>query len=199
MIKPNIPNMSGMSAMTDSLEFVKGIWGSMGIPGATMPSMSHIPGMAMPTLSVEEITKKIADLRAVESWLELNMGMLRTGIHALEVQAATLSALQSMGDALKAGAAASTSPPAEAKSQDEAPHAKQGDRNDEPDANLSSPLVNATAWWNILQDQFKQAVTNAAAMAPDVGASKNPVSESFKKETEPPASSSPRKRKTPPK
>ena len=71
--------------MQDSLEFIKKMWGGMGVPG-----------MVVPTLSVEEINKKISDLKAVESWLNLNLNMLRTTIQALEVQSGTISALQAM-------------------------------------------------------------------------------------------------------
>ena len=41
----------GANAMGDTLAFVKQLWGSM-----------KIPGMAMPSLSPEDIDKQIADL-----------------------------------------------------------------------------------------------------------------------------------------
>src|ERR1035437_5754432 len=102
MIKPNTSGIPGMSAMTDTLDFVKNLWGGMSIPGMSMP------GMVMPTLSVEEINKQISDLKAVESWLTLNMNMLRGTIQALEVQSATISTLQSMGETLSAAVRSST-------------------------------------------------------------------------------------------
>jgi enoyl-CoA hydratase len=76
-----------MNAMNDTMEFVRNMWGAMKVPGMTMPSMSP-----------EEINKQITDLKAVESWLQLNMNMLRSSIQALEMQSATLSTLQTMGD-----------------------------------------------------------------------------------------------------
>ena len=188
MIKPNMPNIPGIGAVTDTLEFVKNLWGGMGLPGMNMAGMSmpgmNIPGMVMPTLSVEEIHKKIADLKAVESWLTLNMNMLRGTIQALEVQAATISTLQSMGESFSATmGAGKTEKPAAAEAP-AAPngsngangtngtngaHAKAGGApeptsQDESDAaKLTAPLVNAAAWWNMLQDQFKQAVNSAMA------------------------------------
>ncbi|HJV50237.1 MAG TPA: PhaM family polyhydroxyalkanoate granule multifunctional regulatory protein [Noviherbaspirillum sp.] len=179
MIKPNMPNIPGIGAVTDTLEFVKNLWGGMGLPGMNMAGMSmpgmNIPGMVMPTLSVEEINKKIADLKAVESWLTLNMNMLRGTIQALEVQAATISTLQSMGETFSAtmGAAMPEKPAAEAPAAPpngsngaNGAHAKAGapepTSKDEADAaQLTAPLVNAAAWWNMLQDQFKQAVNSA--------------------------------------
>jgi hypothetical protein len=167
---PNMPNIPGMGAMTDTLEFVKNLWGGMGIPGTNLPGL-NVPGMVMPTLSVDEIGKKISDLKAVESWLELNMNMLRGMIQALEVQSATISTLKSMGDALNATVNAGT---ANLNASAAAPAPKAGHKaslapeptsKDEADAaSLTAPLVNAAAWWNMLQDQFRHAVDNAMAV-----------------------------------
>jgi hypothetical protein len=199
MIKPNSPNMAGMpnipgmGSMTDTLEFVKNLWGGMGLPGMNasgmqMPGMQGMPGMVVPTLSVDEIKKKISDLRAVQTWLELNMNMLRGTIQALEVQAATIATLQSMGEAFNA-----TMKPAGGQAQpggkkEEAPSAsfaaapaddREAAKSPEPSAkdkedaaSLAAPLVNAAAWWNLLQDQFKQAVNNA--IVPEAGAEAAP-------------------------
>lgn len=194
MLKPNMPNVPGMGAMTDTLEYVKNLWGGMGIPGTGIPGTGaagmSMPGMVMPTLSVEEIRKKISDLKAVESWLELNMNMLRGTIQALEVQAATIATLQSMGEAMTAsmnagaGSAAARSngkhktsqsgasaKPSEASNK--AASAPEPTSKDEADAaQLTAPLVNAAAWWNALQDQFRQAVTNAMAAEAGNGSAK---------------------------
>jgi hypothetical protein len=171
MMNPNVPPIPGMDAMTDTLEFVKSLWGSMGLPGMGasgigMPGMS-VPGMVMPTLSVDELNKKIADLKAVESWLNLNLSMLRSTIQALEVQAATISALQSMGDTFSATMHAGlkdTAGPADVK-QERAPEPSSKDQSDA--AAFTAPLLNAAAWWNMLQDQFKQAVDSAMAEPPE--------------------------------
>lgn len=194
MINPNMPNIQGMpnfpgmGAVTDTLEFVKNLWGGMGIPGLNMSGMNMpgMPGMVVPTLSVEEIRKKVSDLRAVETWLELNMNMLRATIQALEVQAATISTLQSMGDALSATvsstsgfgpsaqqkpAASSAASGAYAAGPEQRSSAGPGasampgpsSRDQADAASLTAPLVNAAAWWNLLQDQFRHAVNTAMA------------------------------------
>lgn len=221
------PSMPGMGAMNETLDFMKNLWGGMGMAGASMP------GMVMPTLSVEEINKKIKDLKAVESWLTLNMQMLRSTIQAMEVQAATIGTLQSMGEQFSAGmqaasqaakdmqsfgasasdtnsadasssASSSASPPpfaapftppppsataftappfpfpmsasaassassfaADAVSPpDSGPQPQPANEDHADAANLAAPLVNAAAWWNLLQDQFKQAVSSAIATEP---------------------------------
>lgn len=222
---PNMPNIPGMGAVTDTLEFVKNLWGSMGIPGMNVPGM-NMPGMVMPTLSVEEINKRISDMKAVESWLTLNMNMLRSAIQALEVQAATIATLQSMGQSFSAtmGAAAQEmSAAAQSAVSSNGAHAGNGtqgaqehveerqhsappqpSRKDESDAaSLTAPLVNAAAWWNMLQDQFQQAVSGAMSAEPPAAGADKPKAKPKAKAAAPakpaaaPAStSSPRKRKT---
>jgi hypothetical protein len=211
MEKSAMPNIPGMSAMTDTLEFVKNLWGGMKVPGVGIGGMPGMPGMVMPSLSVEEINKQIADLKAVESWLTVNMNMLRATIQALEVQSATLTTLKTMGDNLntamqnaakkqpaapKQSAAAAaqeseakaearrtarsqlkeefkTAPPPEDKesapsSSAAAPAAatESGSGNGHGHGDFGAPLANPAVWWNLLQDQFKQAVGSAMAAQP---------------------------------
>jgi hypothetical protein len=78
MANPQMPQMPGAAVVTDTLDFVKNLWGSMSVPGM------GVPGITAPTMSVEELDKKINDLKAVEAWLNLNTSMLRGSIQALE-------------------------------------------------------------------------------------------------------------------
>ncbi len=200
MSKSSMQGIPGMSAMSDTLDFVKNLWGGMNVPGM------GIPGMIMPTLSVEEINKQVSDLKAVESWLTLNMNMLRSTIQALEVQSATISTLQSMGETLSAAvkpsaarsAAAAPAKPmaAEPASQEPAPAstpapvepAARGADGEAPTkkqetsgATVNSPLANPAMWWNLLQDQFKQAVDTAMASEKTTAAAKKPVAKATSK------------------
>lgn len=190
MIKPTMPNIPGIGAMTDTLDFMKNLWGNMSLPGMGAGGL-NIPGMVMPTLSVEELNKKITDLKAVESWLALNMNMLRGTIQALEVQVATIATLQNMGESFTStlqSSAKSLAPEtdvsaaashgddsdggndagaASARRTKSRSHVPEPTKKDEQDAaNLTAPLVNAAAWWNMLQDQFKHAVNTAMTAEP---------------------------------
>jgi hypothetical protein len=203
MQKPAMPNIAslaslpGMGAMSDTLEFVKNLWGGMSAPNM------GIPGMVMPTLSVEEIDKQIKDLKAVESWLNVNMTMLRGTIQALEVQSATITTIKSMGQTLGAAVTQSVTPrdngARAAAAEAAADEAREDARAEErivarrksrealkkefsakaaPEAPASKAAATGAAaagsdgqnpnpalWWNLLQDQFKQAVSTA--MKPD--------------------------------
>ena len=72
-------------APQDPFEMFRRLWGPLGVP---------VPGMAMPTLDPGEIEKRIRDLKSVENWLSMNLNMLRMAIQGLEMQKATLTAMQ---------------------------------------------------------------------------------------------------------
>jgi len=69
----------------DPFEMFRRLWGPLGIP---------LPGMTMPTLDPAEIEKRIAELKAVEGWLSMNLNMLRMAIQGLEMQKAALEAMR---------------------------------------------------------------------------------------------------------
>lgn len=196
MLKPHLPNIPGVGAVADTLDFVKNLWGSMSIPG--------MPTIAAPTMSVDELDKKIADLKAVESWLNVNVSMLRGTIQALEVQRGTIATLKSMGATLanavkQPGAdqksvlaaapyasaffsqpAPEPKPQAAFKPEQAVPAAPPASLNEgtAPDASApdtgaapGTPMANPVVWWNMLQDQFKQAVTTAMSSDALAGAS----------------------------
>ena len=185
MANPQMPHIPGAAVVTDTLDFVKNLWGSLSVPGM------GVPGITAPSLSVEELDKKINDLKAVEAWLNLNTSMLRGSIQALEVQRGTIATLKSMGasmaaaikqpgatdknlfDSVPYASAFFQQAPAPAKEPEKAPAppppaaepAQQAQPNN-PASDAAAQLANPTAWWNLLQDQFKQAVSTAMTPEP---------------------------------
>ena len=57
------------------------------------PASFPLPGMFAPTMSVDEVEKKIAELRSVENWLKMNLTFLQMTIKTLEMQKAALESL----------------------------------------------------------------------------------------------------------
>lgn len=99
-----------MPDFNQSLEMYKTMWGNSPTPGDLSGFGAGIGGGAgMPTLNIEELDKRIQDLKSVENWLQLNMSVLRSTIQGLEVQRATLAALQSFSTALSPEAMAEVS------------------------------------------------------------------------------------------
>ena len=95
-----------------SLEMFKTMWGQNAagqMPGQfpfTADSSKAGNGFsgAFPGLDVDELEKRIKDLKSVENWLNLNLNILKSTIQGLEVQHATMMALKSFGDAVSASA-----------------------------------------------------------------------------------------------
>ena len=88
------------SNLPDPFEFLKKLWAPMGLPLA-----NAMPGIVFPTTNIGEIEKRISELKAVESWLSLNLEMVRTTVQGLEAQKATIAAFQSMQQSAGIGAA----------------------------------------------------------------------------------------------
>lgn len=91
--------MTQDKSTNDPLDFVRGMWNNMGF---------SLPGMVAPTLDVDELDKRIADMKAVENWLKMNTSMLQMTIQGLEMQRAALAAVQAMS---KQSAESSTAAP----------------------------------------------------------------------------------------
>lgn len=146
-------DIPGVGAMGDTLEFVKKLWSGM-----------QVPGMALPAASTDELEKQIRDLKAVESWLTVNMNMLRGTIQALEVQRATMAALDSLRESfaqqMKAPAADPAAPTGAAWPYAQAEPVAPASPEPAP-APETAAFGNPAAWWNLLQDQFKQALGQA--------------------------------------
>ncbi|RQR27101.1 alginate biosynthesis protein AlgP [Burkholderia sp. Bp9143] len=182
--------------------------GMASFPGAASglpPSLSSMSDMMAPLTSVEELDKRITDLRAVEQWLKLNLGMLQSAIQALEVQRATLATLRAFGafaqssmsaaeEAAVAAAQAASAPRADAQ---QAPDAAAADAP--PVGDAAQQAFDPAGWWNLLQAQFNQlaslAMTQPGAQpaAADAAPPEQPVPAARAERPAPAAAAAPRK------
>ena len=143
-----------------------------------------VPGMASwvaPTLSVEEIDKRIQELKSVLFWLEQNTTALKATIQAMEVQKMTLSTLQSMNvnmadlakaftakaPVAQAPAAAPEPAPAQAEAAPEPEVAQEKSAPKSSEKTAAKPAVDPMQWWGALTQQFQDI---AAAAVKDVAA-----------------------------
>ena len=74
----------------DWFDFMQKMWNPMSYP---------LPGMITPTVNVEEIDKKIGELKSVETWLTMNTGFVQMTIKTLQMQKAALESLRAAGEA----------------------------------------------------------------------------------------------------
>lgn len=153
-------------------------------------SMPNLQNWVAPTLNVEELDKRISELKAVQFWLDQNGKALAATVQALEVQKMTLATLKGMNfsmgdltDALKmkpfgdmgmgAAAAEAKKPaakkPAKAESAPpESGSAGAGSPGDGGNAGAAGApgagaagMVDPLQWWGALTQQFQQIAANA--------------------------------------
>jgi hypothetical protein len=75
----------------DFFEFMQKAWNPLSFP---------LPGMITPTANVDEIDKKISELKIVETWLTMNTGFVQMTIKTLEMQKAALESLRTAAAAV---------------------------------------------------------------------------------------------------
>ncbi|MBK7424162.1 MAG: hypothetical protein IPJ48_14395 [Propionivibrio sp.] len=137
-----------MANNTDSnnpMDFAQNLWEKMGF---------SLPGMVTPTFDVDELEKRLVDLKTVESWLKMNLSMLQMTIKTLEMQCSTLNAVRQIGNIKPDQVMASALPFAKAP-------AEAGD-----DDSAADPLQSAMWPWALMQKiqtQMQEAMEKQAA------------------------------------
>lgn len=141
-----------------------------------IPQMPNLGNWVAPTLNVEELDKRIEELKGVHFWLEQNSRALGATIQALEVQKMTLNTLKGMnfniGDvanALKLKAADSVYSGVQRVSERAANTAKTiadvANGKEKPaktrKAQSVAGLVDPLQLWGALTQQFQHIAANA--------------------------------------
>ena len=90
-----------MSQPPDPFEFLKSLWGPMGLP---------LPGSMGLGLDPVDIDKRIAELKSVENWLNMNLNVLRTTVHSMEMQKSGVAAVREASSTAKPQGAQHTPP-----------------------------------------------------------------------------------------
>ena len=187
--------MSNASQPFDFSQFVPGFdflknlagGGAGGAAGSAVPGLPSLASWVAPTLSVEEVDKRIQELKTVQYWLEQNGHALKATIQALEVQKMTLSTLRGMNVRMEdiasaftkqaaavapavapapAAAAAPAEPEAEPE-EEEAPAPAKKARSKPASAaaasggNGAAGVIDPMQWWGSLTEQFQQIASSA--------------------------------------
>jgi hypothetical protein len=83
----------GFAKFVPGFDFLQSL--AKGAAGS-IPSMPNLTNWVSPSLNLEELEKRISDLKAVHFWLDQNSKALNATIQALEVQKMTLATLKGM-------------------------------------------------------------------------------------------------------
>lgn len=168
----------GFGKFVPGFDFLQNLAGSAVKGAAGASPLPHLANWVAPTLSVEELDKRISELKAVQFWLDQNATGLKATIQALEVQKMTLAALKGMNfqlgevaEAFKIKPAAESSadsaveaaPPAPAEpAARPAPKKRPKAKAAEPaDAPASEGVVDPLQWWGALTQQFQHIAASA--------------------------------------
>lgn len=138
----------------DPMDFLKSMWNSVGF---------SLPGMVTPTLDVDELGKRIADMKAVEGWLKMNLSTLQMTIQGLEVQRATLAALQAISQTATTATAEKANSREAGSDQNNANDAAETLASAFSALNLN-PALNPALWpWNFTQTPAETPTKEASA------------------------------------
>ena len=115
--------MSKEFTPAEAMEFFQKMWNPLGLqfpgmppqpgaPGAEGQAMPSMPTMGFPpnamnpfmTFDPEDVAKKISEFKTVETWLNMQVGVLQMTIKTLEMQKASLEALRTQAQNLSAAA-----------------------------------------------------------------------------------------------
>jgi len=141
-----------------------------------LPQMPNLSNWVAPTLNVDELEKRIGELRAVHFWLDQNSKALAATIQALEVQKMTLATLKGMNFNMSEMAEAMKLKPADLSSAGtrmagdhakpasdagkDAAHGAAGKKASAPAAS-GNGVVDPLQWWGALTQQFQQIAADA--------------------------------------
>lgn len=93
----NTPDLSGFGKFVPGFDFLQNLAKqAAGGAAQSMPQLPNLGSWVAPTLNVEELDKRIEELKAVQFWLDQNAMALKATIQALEVQKMTLATLKGM-------------------------------------------------------------------------------------------------------
>ncbi|MFC3337304.1 PhaM family polyhydroxyalkanoate granule multifunctional regulatory protein [Paracandidimonas soli] len=176
----------GQNPLLASMEMMRQAWESLAGQGGFGAS-----AMA-PSLSEDELARRISDLRAVENWLRMNLAVLSNTIQGMEVQRATIATLKTFAaSAAGAGPASQAASPLEvvlgmrpdaaASSAGHAPAAEEKPADGAAAFDAAAATEATQAWWSLLQEQFNTLAAATTATMQGVAASVAPAEEAGKK------------------
>ena len=194
---------TGFTAFVPGFDFIKNLsQQASGSANAASGAASAMPGMAAwvaPTFDVEELDKRINELKSVQFWLEQNSRALTATIQALEVQKMTLATLKGMDvgmdevtkamqvnpadlwAAWQGGAGAPTPASAQAAPAPQPPEPPLAQSGATPSSgaggDAASATVDPTQWWASVSQQFQDIAANAMQDISKAAAQANTLAE----------------------
>ena len=180
-------SFAGFGKLVPGFDFLQNLAKqAAGSASQSIPQLPNLGNWVAPTLNVEELDKRIEELKAVQFWLDQNAMALKATIQALEVQKMTLATLKGMNfnmgdvanafklkvaDTVAGGVQKVTDkaktfsglevPPTSYQNSETPAKAKTTKPKAEKAAEAAPGVVDPMQWWGALTQQFQNIATTA--------------------------------------
>ena len=153
---------AGFGKFVPGFDFLQNLAKAAGGTGGSASAMPNMAQWLVPSLKVEDLEKRIEELKHVQFWLDQNARALSATIQALEVQKMTMETLKGMNFTMgMPGAAQAAAGPKPAPA---APAAPPPAPEPEPPAQAhadASKVIDPMQLWGALTQQFQQIASSA--------------------------------------
>jgi len=153
---------AGFGKFVPGFDFLQNLAKAAGGTGGSASAMPNMAQWLVPSLKVEDLEKRIEELKHVQFWLDQNARALSATIQALEVQKMTMETLKGMNFTMgMPGAAQAAAGPKPAPA---APAAPPPAPEPEPPAQAhadASKVIDPMQLWGALTQQFQQIASTA--------------------------------------
>ncbi|NDP63339.1 PhaM family polyhydroxyalkanoate granule multifunctional regulatory protein [Polaromonas sp.] len=191
MSNANTPSFPDFGKLVPGFDFLQNLAKqAAGSATQAIPQLPNLGNWIAPTLNVEELDKRVQELKAVQFWLDQNAAALKATIQALEVQKMTLATLKGMNfnmgdvanafklkvsDSLSGGmqrtadkakgfAGLEIPPSAFQASKDKADNGPEAGEKSSGASDTPAPatgLADPMQWWGALTQQFQTIAAEA--------------------------------------
>ena len=159
---------AGFGKFVPGFDFLQNLVKAAGGAGSSPSAMPNMAQWLVPSLKVEDLEKRIEELKHVQFWLDQNARALSATIQALEVQKMTMETLKGMNFTMGMPGAAQAATPKPAS----APAAPPPAPEPEPAADAApkrktkaqadaSKVIDPIQLWGALTQQFQQIASTA--------------------------------------
>ena len=154
---------SGFGKFVPGFDFLQNLAKAAGSNPGAAAGVPNLSQWLVPSLKVEDLEKRIEELKHVQFWLDQNARALSATIQALEVQKMTMETLKGMNFTMGMPGAASASPAAPERpvpQAEPAPAAKPQTKAAKASAEAAT-VIDPVALWGSLTQQFQTIAANA--------------------------------------
>jgi hypothetical protein len=159
---------AGFGKFVPGFDFLQNLAKAAGGAGGSPSAMPNMAQWLVPSLKVEDLEKRIEELKHVQFWLDQNARALSATIQALEVQKMTMETLKGMNFTMGMPGAAQAAAPKPAPAPASPPSAPEPEAATDPAPKRkskaqadASKVIDPMQLWGALTQQFQQIASTA--------------------------------------